>query len=1658
MPSINFLSSEFELRRRANLGKNPQTMGSKTGGMNCHSHDQAKAHPVSREELIAASMTGEFSPNVMDEHMASPTLPCAVVQQAWQDLTIGTPVVIPRDDSATSPPVLPGVTGSPPTSVGNDYDDHQKIPSVDESGTVDATVQEATMDLKDRVVITARDGPPPALPYSFSSSPTAAGCNADDHQNQKMPAATLINTDEDGLLQEAIMACLNDMPLDSLVPRDGSARSPPFMLDSAAATTCVGDDEDDMKIPAVEKMDTATDDGFLSFVPVDDIIQAQQDGIARISFSGSPFAKVVCAKEDSKCRPSTQLRRQMPDEIYPIAPGISQEDNGFSRDGTGSSPQVIQDYSIATPTVDDESNEPALDDHTLMARALGLHGCDFEELPFREHRRLCTPSIVDLRKEFKRRLGLFGIKRTKANRSKFPCAQSPKETLIKWLRENQIRDEREAGRLQDLVARLRVKVSSAPRAPRYRPSRPKPQLPSSQASEARQEEGKSHNNDGKSRGEDTGFSQEVLKNHWAAVPTGNDESNESVLDEHTVMARALGLQGCDFEEHPFREHRLLCTPNIQDLRKEFKRRLCLFGIKVTRANRHEFPSVQSPKAYLIKWLRANPIRVELEMAMLKSLVARLRNRLNAVPQASESRPPPEYTEDEKQSEEEKANLINTDSSDRNNEIAQNSNSKQPVKVVKRGEPNKSKDRNGNEGQADCNMAMEEERISPRSTMARALGLAGCDFWEGPFQNSRQVRPTNVELYAEARRRFQILGIDLSGNDRSLLPTRSTRRSKLISWLIGNPIPNDHPEVARLQSQVQRLRAQLESDNIDDDGSNGEPVQPIEEEHLVEADRRPETHNGDEWQCLDLRWIEDSDNSTTFDSTESFSLVPSTATLHTALSEEVRAGTAEGVNCQAILSGTGVSDAVSHDQASGDDMEVCSHATAKQSAEEVASLTNASLAVSSSSFTSNSTPSPGEVLVSVFDRSIEASTRNSNSRAVESLGSELSPMSSVSPWIGSSNPSNSTKSSRDTSRLTATSKDLLRLRGRGLETLEEGRVVQFQVQVRPCGAKVGLTETDSVSAMSGGPTSYSVLVDDTDVATVLPTGYDDSECKQGKWRKLVRRTEETGDIASFIRIMADHPMVADVQSEGLDVLWSWALGEDNKKMLVEAGAIPIILQAMRQHQSESSIQRRGCLALGNLAANNVDNKDLIAEAIPVILQAMCKHQSVLRIQRYACYALGKLASNNSHNQNQIAKAGGISVILQAIRQHESVPDIRKYGCYALGNLAANNPQNKDLIAEAGAIPIVLQVMRQHGSVPDIQQYSCLALGNLSADNLHNKHLIAEAGAIPVILEAMRQHPSVADIQDNGCYALGNLAANNLHNKHLIVEAGAIPIILQAMHLHESVPDIQEYGSLALGNVAADNLHNQNLIAESGAIPVIIQAMRQHQSVPYIQQYCCLALGNLAANNLHNQHLISQEGVIPVVLQAMRQHESVPDIQQYGCYALRHLGQKSHSQKLMADAGAIPLVLRAMRQHQSVPAIQRHGCYVLGNLAADNARNQMLISEAGAIPVILETMLHHDSVVPNIQENCCYALEMLILNNLHNRKLIAEAIAFPIFLQSMRQPQSVPDAQGHACSVLWANPTIREMISPTVRQCARRTKRTFPHLDLPGLASWTSMSWW
>ena len=119
--------------------------------------------------------------------------------------------------------------------------------------------------------------------------------------------------------------------------------------------------------------------------------------------------------------------------------------------------------------------------------------------------------------------------------------------------------------------------------------------------------------------------------------------------------------------------------------------------------------------------------------------------------------------------------------------------------------------------------------------------------------------------------------------------------------------------------------------------------------------------------------------------------------------------------------------------------------------------------------------------------------------------------------------------------------------------------------------------------------------------------------------------------------------------------------------------------MKEHPSNTNIQKEACRVLYNLACNG-DNKEIISKdgGIHAIIQSMKQNFMSIDIQKEAFKALRNLCYHHEKNSLTIATTDTTKLIVDAMARHIANKEVQKEGCKLLYNLPCNN-KNKLIIS-------------------------------------------------------------------------------------------------------------------------------------------------------------------------------------------------------------------------------------------------------------------------------------------------------------------------------------------------------------------------------------------
>jgi len=271
-----------------------------------------------------------------------------------------------------------------------------------------------------------------------------------------------------------------------------------------------------------------------------------------------------------------------------------------------------------------------------------------------------------------------------------------------------------------------------------------------------------------------------------------------------------------------------------------------------------------------------------------------------------------------------------------------------------------------------------------------------------------------------------------------------------------------------------------------------------------------------------------------------------------------------------------------------------------------------------------------------------------------------------------------------------------------------------------------------------------------------------------------------DLAAAVSALRAHASVPRVAAAVGDRLADLCADEQSRQAAAEAGAIELVMAALRIH-SEERVQCKGCAALGTICSGTEGGAE--------------------------------------GRQQRAADAGALEAVVAAMRAHPTHAGVQAEGCHMLYAVSASDDAPNDVAraraAEVGALEAMVAAMRAHAYDVEVQENGCWAIANVvgqgrvadseSSDTVGRSRSsflmacaraqrAATSSAIEAVVAALRAHPREAGVQENGCLALAKICISGdgagRALKQRAVELGALEAATAALRAHPHKRDVQE----------------------------------------------------------------------------------------------------------------------------------------------------------------------------------------------------------------------------------------------------------------------------
>lgn len=249
-------------------------------------------------------------------------------------------------------------------------------------------------------------------------------------------------------------------------------------------------------------------------------------------------------------------------------------------------------------------------------------------------------------------------------------------------------------------------------------------------------------------------------------------------------------------------------------------------------------------------------------------------------------------------------------------------------------------------------------------------------------------------------------------------------------------------------------------------------------------------------------------------------------------------------------------------------------------------------------------------------------------------------------------------------------------------------------------------------------------------------------------------------------------------------------DDNRQQLVNAGAIPVLVQLLSS--PDVDVQYYCTTALSNIAVD-AGNRKKLAQTEPRLVQSLVHlmDSSSPKVQCQAALALRNLASDEKY-QLEIVRSRGLPPILRLLQSTYLPLILSAVAC--IRNISIH-PLNESPIIDAGFLKPLVELLGSTDN-EEIQCHAISTLRNLAASSDRNKALVLDAGAVQKCKQLVLEVP--LSVQSEMTAAIAVLALSDELKTHLL-NLGVFDVLIPLTD-SESI-EVQGNSAAALGNLSS-----------------------------------------------------------------------------------------------------------------------------------------------------------------------------------------------------------------------------------------------------------------
>jgi hypothetical protein len=470
---------------------------------------------------------------------------------------------------------------------------------------------------------------------------------------------------------------------------------------------------------------------------------------------------------------------------------------------------------------------------------------------------------------------------------------------------------------------------------------------------------------------------------------------------------------------------------------------------------------------------------------------------------------------------------------------------------------------------------------------------------------------------------------------------------------------------------------------------------------------------------------------------------------------------------------------------------------------------------------------------------------------------------------------------------------------------------------------------------------------------------------------------------LVQERSSSPTESVIQENTVRTLAYLSFEDSSKARIMSAGAGPDLVALLTA--PNSTVLENAVLALGNLASLQI-NKQLIANdgAIPLLIDLLRQHAEAIEsdepttktewVLKCSTYALANLLSKNDATKVLVHRHGGVPILVKLLSSN--IEAVQECSAWALASLAHVAETAIDIAqaGERGGILPLISLLQANNE--QLQIKASRAIGWLSA-NGQSQYSTRSKGSIPALIILLRSEQE--RVRKNAAFALSHLARDD-NRKISVADFGGIPPIV-ALLTSQNVK-LLTHAVHTLRSLASLEDH-QVLIGLEGANAYLIKLASSGDTDLQLASLQTLALLSMA--NI-NKGSIFDAGGLPPLLSILRNEISSEHwmsdtaVLEPLMLVLANLAPYSEQIQAVLVEVAEELVMLIPR---TSGALRISTVLTLAHISALEG-NKLLLSTSGTISVMLDLLDHEtDTLV----EGALLTLAYLTTRNEKNKVSVA-----------------------------------------------------------------------